>query len=54
MKHGDQILDIISTIMTETLRSSDTVARWGGDEFVILLPHTASEFACLLAKRIRN
>jgi two-component system cell cycle response regulator len=51
---GDQLLDIISTIMTETLRSSDTVARWGGDEFVILLPHTALEFACLLAERIRN
>jgi diguanylate cyclase (GGDEF)-like protein len=51
---GDQILDIISTLMTETLRSSDTVARWGGDEFVILLPHTALEFACLLAERIRN
>ena len=51
---GDQILDIISTIMTETLRSSDTVARWGGDEFVILLPHTALEFTCLLAERIRN
>jgi len=51
---GDQILNIISTIMTETLRSCDTVARWGGDEFVILLPHTALEFACLLAERIRN
>ena len=40
--------------MKETLRSSDTVARWGGDEFVILMPHTPLEFACMLAERIRT
>ena len=51
---GDKILLKISTILTKTLRSTDTIARWGGDEFVILLPHTPLEFACLLAERIRN
>jgi two-component system cell cycle response regulator len=51
---GDQILKIISNILTKSFRRTDTVARWGGDEFVILLPHTTLEFACLLAERIRN
>ena len=45
---------MISNILTKTFRRTDTVARWGGDEFVILLPHTTLEFACLLAERIRN
>jgi two-component system cell cycle response regulator len=50
---GDQLLQIMSTQMAEVTRSSDTVCRWGGDEFVILLPNTLLEDACLLAERIR-
>jgi diguanylate cyclase (GGDEF)-like protein/PAS domain S-box-containing protein len=36
-KIGDQLLVAISAILKKTLRGSDTLARWGGDEFVILL-----------------
>lgn len=36
-KAGDQLLVAISTILQKTLRKSDTLARWGGDEFVVLL-----------------
>jgi diguanylate cyclase (GGDEF)-like protein len=35
---GDKILQILSERLKESLRSGDIVARWGGDEFIILLP----------------
>jgi diguanylate cyclase (GGDEF)-like protein len=35
---GDQLLQILSNRLKESLRSGDIVARWGGDEFIILLP----------------
>ncbi len=37
---GDKILKLVSQIMSSTLRKQDIVARWGGDEFLLLLPQT--------------
>lgn len=37
---GDQLLVAISSILKSNLRTSDTLARWGGDEFVVLLQGT--------------
>ncbi len=52
---GDQCLQIIAQcIKTVARRASDVVARHGGEEFVILLPETSLEDACLLAERVRK
>ena len=49
---GDDVLREISQVMTGCLRQSDTVARWGGEEFIILLPETSKKDALLIASRI--
>ncbi len=52
---GDQCLrDIAETIKSNLQRPSDNVARYGGDEFVIILPGTSLDGACLLAEQIRK
>lgn len=37
---GDYVLQQVSSLMKESLRQQDTVARWGGEEFLIMLPET--------------
>jgi two-component system, cell cycle response regulator len=52
---GDQCLrDIAETIKTTLQRPSDNVARYGGDEFVVLLPGTSIQGALQLADQIRK
>lgn len=51
---GDRVLQEVSRILTTTLRRSDIVARYGGDEFIVLLPDTDAEAAVLLAERVRK
>lgn len=53
-KAGDQLLTLIGSKINETIRGNDIAARWGGDEFTILLPKTSKENAEYLIKRIRN
>lgn len=50
---GDRVLKTISTIIQECLRSVDFLGRWGGEEFVVIMPNTRKEFAAELAERIR-
>jgi diguanylate cyclase len=51
---GDVILRGLTAILRECTRSSDTVARYGGDEFVILMPETDLAGATEVAHRIRE
>jgi diguanylate cyclase (GGDEF)-like protein len=51
---GDQVLKRIIRRARGCLRSGDTVARWGGEEFVVLLPSTDLNGALLLAEKIRQ
>jgi diguanylate cyclase (GGDEF)-like protein len=51
---GDQVLREISRLTAEKLRTVDDVGRWGGEEFLILLPETGLSGAHLLADRLRQ
>ncbi|RPJ20472.1 MAG: GGDEF domain-containing protein, partial [Chloroflexi bacterium] len=51
---GDRVLIFISGILRSEVRPFDMVARYGGDEFVILLVDTDKEEARLIAERIRR
>ena len=51
---GDQVLVQIAKILKETLRNTDVVSRYGGEEFTILLPDTAAEPAKAVAQKLRD
>ena len=52
---GDECLKILSRILSDSVRRpSDCVARYGGEEFAIILPHTKSQGAGVIAERIRS
>lgn len=51
---GDVVLQHVSTLMKDTARKADIVARVGGEEFAILLPNSTTEGAMILAERIRG
>lgn len=50
---GDQVLQNFAKVLMSQVRSIDLVGRWGGEEFVILLPETSLEEAHLAAERMR-
>lgn len=50
---GDQILRQVALTMGESARTTDVLARYGGDEFMILLPDTDADGAVALAERLR-
>ncbi len=52
--HGDEALKQIATTLRGLLRQSDLLGRFGGDEFLLLLPHTNPEQAGQLAERLRH
>lgn len=51
---GDEVLTQLSQVFNEVIRQSDIAARWGGEEFVFLLPETSIDSAKKLATRLLN
>lgn len=52
--NGDTVLQSVSTTIKQHLRAQDIVARWGGEEFLIILPETAQDNAVILAEKLRR
>jgi len=53
-KVGDEVLKLVAGILKKSLRTSDIVGRYGGDEFLVVLPQTSLKGAHDLAERIRE
>jgi diguanylate cyclase (GGDEF)-like protein len=51
---GSHVLMEMAGVILSTVRDTDAVARFGGDEFVVVLPDTGTEMAGLVAERIRQ
>ena len=50
---GDTVLRTFAEVLRETLRESDVAGRWGGEEFLLLLPGADEDGAAQLAERVR-
>jgi len=50
---GDLVLRAVSQLMTQNTRLLDVVARWGGEEFMVLLPQSNLDAACIVAEKLR-
>lgn len=51
---GDYVLSKLAGLMREVLRKHEMIARWGGDEFIVLLPDTDESELATLAERLRE
>lgn len=51
---GDRVLREVASILQQNLRQTDIVGRWGGEEFMIILPHTSLEKADSVAENLRH
>lgn len=51
---GDEVLTNIARLMAGSVKGKDTICRWGGEEFLILLPHTETRGAVAVAENLRR
>ncbi|KAA1173167.1 GGDEF domain-containing protein [Marinobacter salinexigens] len=50
---GDKLIILVARILREQCRKVDTIARWGGEEYLVLLPETGEQAATRIANRVR-
>lgn len=50
---GDCVLTGVAQRIKTHLRDADSLCRWGGEEFIVLMPHTDLDQACLIAEKLR-
>jgi diguanylate cyclase (GGDEF)-like protein len=53
-KSGDEVLIEITKIIQKELRKTDILARWGGEEFLIVIPETSLQNGVVLANKLRE
>lgn len=51
---GDRVLRAFANLLTETVRETDVVTRYGGEEFVVIMPRTSLDDACNFCERLRS
>lgn len=51
---GDQVLRHVSAVLVRSIRGSDWLGRWGGEEFLLCLPETTGEQAFAIVERLRK
>ncbi|MDQ7050066.1 MAG: GGDEF domain-containing protein [Enterobacterales bacterium] len=51
---GDQVLKEFSQLLQSKIRATDILSRWGGEEFIILMPQTSLSNAAIFAEKIRS
>jgi diguanylate cyclase (GGDEF)-like protein len=51
---GDQVLRDFARVSRENLRATDILGRWGGEEFLLLMPNTPPEWALGIVERLRS
>lgn len=51
---GDEVLKFVASLLQNSIRIDDGAFRWGGEEFILLLPHKSTAEAVVLAERLRS
>jgi diguanylate cyclase (GGDEF)-like protein len=51
---GDNVLQELAGILTNNVRATDIVGRWGGEEFIVILPYTRADEAMNVAERLNT
>ncbi|AOE50736.1 GGDEF domain-containing protein [Kangiella sediminilitoris] len=51
---GDEVLIELAKLLSDNIRKTDTLARWGGEEFAVLCPATDPEHANIFAEKLRS
>ncbi|MEX2137820.1 MAG: diguanylate cyclase [Pirellulales bacterium] len=52
--YGDSLLASVARVLADSVRDTDLVTRYGGEEFVVVMPQTMLEGGCIFANRLRE